>query len=236
VISVCLATYNGSAFVAEQLRSVLTQLGANDEVVVSDDASSDDTLSIISGLADARIRVLQVSGKLGVVKNFERALMAARGDIIFLCDQDDVWLPCKVERCLAALAGCQLVVTDCIVVDGDLNPQSPSFFQMRKSGAGLLKNLWKNSYLGCCMAMRSDLLKVALPFPSNIAMHDWWIGLVAEMTGSVVFIDEQLSLYRRHGGNATPTGMRSTAPIIQQLIWRVEMVRNLLVHCFNFKR
>jgi glycosyltransferase involved in cell wall biosynthesis len=228
VISVCLATYNGKNYVREQLRSVLAQLGPGDEVVVSDDGSTDDTLAVIASLDDPRLRLLNGGRRLGVVKNFERALQAARGDTIFLCDQDDVWLPGKVERCQAVLADCLLVVTDCTVVDGELKSLSPSFFRLRRSRPGLLHNLWKNSYLGCCMAMRRTVLEAALPFPANIAMHDWWIGLVAERMGRVRFLDETLSLYRRHGGNASQATMRSTVSLITRLRWRVGMVRHLL--------
>lgn len=228
MISVCIATYNGGIFVRDQLRSVLEQLGPDDEVVISDDGSTDDTLAVIATLKDSRLRLLSGCGRLGVVKNFERALRAARGEIIFLCDQDDVWLPGKVERCQAVLANYLLVVTDCAVVDSELNSISPSFFRLRRSCPGVLRNLWKNSYLGCCMAMRRPVLEAAMPFPANIAMHDWWIGLIAERIGRVYFLDETLLLYRRHGGNASLASMRSTVPLIKRLRWRIDMAWYLL--------
>lgn len=211
MISVCLATFNGSTYVGEQLRSVLAQLGPDDEVVVSDDGSTDGTLAVITHLDDSRLRLLGDGRKIGVVKNFERALLAARGDTIFLCDQDDVWLPGKVERCLAVLADCLLVVTDCVVVDSELKPLSPSFFHLRRSRQGILHNLWKNSYLGCCMAFRRELLQIALPFPNRIPMHDMWLGMIAETHGGSCFVPVPLLLYRRHGGNASDTAGRSTA-------------------------
>lgn len=211
MISVCLATYNGSTYIGEQLRSVLAQLGPGDEVVVSDDGSTDDTLAIISRLDDSRLRLLDCVGRVGVVKNFERALQAARGDTIFLCDQDDVWLPGKVEYSLTALDNCPLVVTDCAVVDCELKLLSPSFFRLRQSHPGVLHNLWKNSYLGCCMAFRRELLQVALPFPRRIPMHDMWLGMIAETHGGTCFVPVPLLLYRRHGGNASDTANKSTA-------------------------
>ncbi len=211
MISVCLATYNGGAYVGEQLRSVLSQLRANDEVVVSDDGSTDETLAVIARFNDPRLRLLVGGCKLGVVKNFERALQASRGNTIFLCDQDDVWLPGKVERCQAALADCLLVVTDCVVVDNELKPLSPSFFRLRSSHPGILHNLWKNTYLGCCMAFRRELLQMALPFPNRIPMHDMWLGMIAEAHGGTCFVAEPLLLYRRHGGNASDAASKSTA-------------------------
>jgi glycosyltransferase involved in cell wall biosynthesis len=221
MISICLATYNGSVYVGEQLRSVLAQLGPDDEVVVADDGSTDDTLAVIARLGDSRLRLLDGGGRLGVVKNFERALCAARGDTIFLCDQDDVWLPGKVERCLAALADCPLVVTDCAVVDGELRPVAPSFFRLRHSRPGILHNLWKNSYLGCCMAFRRELLQIALPFPNRIPMHDMWLGMIAETHGGTCFVAEPLLMYRRHGGNASDTAGRSTATVAKMISDRI---------------
>jgi glycosyltransferase involved in cell wall biosynthesis len=228
VISVCLATYNGQAFIEAQLLSVLTQLGPDDEVVISDDGSTDETISIIKRLSDSRLRLLSSDCRLGVVKNFERALYAARGETIFLCDQDDIWLAGKIERCIESLKQCDLVVTDCVVVDGELKQISPSFFGLRHSGAGTLRNLWKNSFLGCCMAMRHSVLKDVLPFPSKVAMHDWWIGMVIQLTGRVIFLDGPLMLYRRHGGNASQAATHSSESLTTQLRWRIELVIHLL--------
>jgi glycosyltransferase involved in cell wall biosynthesis len=228
MISVCIATYNGARYIEQQLQSIMTQLGPLDEVVVSDDGSTDGTTSILSKFGDPRIRLIIGDIRLGVIKNFERALGAASGDFIFLCDQDDIWLQGKVDRCLEALKDHHLVVTNCIVVDESLNELSPSFFDLRKSGPGTLRNLWKNSYLGCCMAMRSSLLNGVLPFPRQIAMHDWWIGLVAEQLGSVCFINEPFSLYRRHSSNASPTATKSITPMAIRLKWRFDLARHLL--------
>jgi glycosyltransferase involved in cell wall biosynthesis len=223
VISVCLATYNGSAYIEAQLRSVLEQLSHEDEVVVADDGSTDETISIVNAIGDPRIRVVATGGKLGVIKNFERALLASRGGSIFLCDQDDVWLPGKVEQCLAALRSHLLVVTDCKVVDSQLNEIAPSFFRLRNSGSGMVHNLWKNSYLGCCMAFRRELLEYALPFPQGIPMHDMWLGMIAETKGRVFFLASPLLLYRRHALNASETARESSASIVRMLADRIAL-------------
>lgn len=224
MISVCLATYNGDAYVDAQLRSVLEQLSPEDEVVIADDGSTDRTVSVIEALGDPRIRVVATEGGLGVVKNFERAIVASRGDVIFLCDQDDVWLPGKVGRCVAALHSHLLVVTDCKVVDSQLNEIAPSFFRLRNSGSGMLHNLWKNSYLGCCMAFRRELLEYALPFPHGIPMHDMWLGMIAETKGRVAFLAGPLLLYRRHASNASDTAGKSSASIARMLADRIALV------------
>lgn len=227
MISVCLATWNGGSYIEDQIRSVLDQLSEIDEVVIADDGSSDDTLARIMAFADARVRVLTPAGRLGVIGTIERALTAARGEIVFLCDQDDIWLPGKVERCCAALLKHPLVVTDCRVVDAALQPLHVSFFALRRSGPGVLRNLWKNSYLGCCMAFRRELLADALPFPAGIPMHDMWLGLLAEFRGGTVFLSEQLLLYRRHGANVSDTAGRSRAGWLRQLRWRTQLVASL---------
>ena len=113
MISVCMATYNGGKFIREQLESILSQLPSADaEVVIADDGSTDDTLAVVNSFGDSRIRVLNVEKQLGVIYNYERALQASKGEIIFLADQDDIWLPEKVTKVLATLNDADLVTHD----------------------------------------------------------------------------------------------------------------------------
>jgi glycosyltransferase involved in cell wall biosynthesis len=239
MISVCIATYNGSSYIEEQLNSILRQLADDDEVVISDDGSDDGTAQIIDAIADKRIRWAGRGGRMGVVKNFERALADARGELVFLSDQDDVWLPGKVAKCCEALQDNILVVTDCRVVDKQLKELVPSFFCLRNSGQGFLRNLYRNGFLGCCMAFRRELLEYALPIPAKAPMHDMWLGLIAEIRGEVFFLPEPLSLYRRHGQNASPTAEKSRFSLFQQLKFRVVLAwlifNRVLSHCFASK-
>src|SRR5689334_3167479 len=115
-ISVCLATYNGADFVVEQLESILCQLGPDDEVVVSDDSSTDGTVERIVGLGDRRVTVHRNETNLGYSKNFENALRLSTGDVVFVADQDDVWLPDKVATMVQALETHDLVVSDVSIV------------------------------------------------------------------------------------------------------------------------
>lgn len=237
MISVCITTYNGNKYIAEQLQSVLNQLSANDEVIISDDCSTDNTLKIINKINDSRIKLISNPQQIGIIKNFERALMQAKGDFIFLCDQDDIWLPEKVEVSLTALKSSLLVVSDCEVVDSKLNKTHSSFFKLRNSKAGVLHNIIKNSYLGCCMAFRKELLPYALPIPKLSPMHDMWIGLVAETRGKVTFIQKPLILYRRHNNNASPTSGKSNFNFLKKIKIRIllsclllnRVLRNLFV-------
>lgn len=226
-VSVCLACCNGERFISEQLQSVLLQLLPHDEVIVCDDASTDQTVAIVLALQDPRIELHQNPTALGIVRNFEKAVSHASHDFVFLCDQDDIWLQGKVDRMVDALKTAVLVVSDCRVVDGKLNTLNPSFFALRGSGPGIGHNLWRNAYLGCCIAFKSCLLQRALPIPSNVPMHDMWLGLVAQTLGRVVFLPEVLSLYRRHSAAASDGAGVSTSTRFQQLKWRWHLVSAL---------
>lgn len=206
MISVCMATYNGEKYIQEQLQSILKQLSLEDEVIISDDGSTDHTIDIIQEVSRGcgNVRVISGPGK-GVVRNFENAISQAQGDVIFLSDQDDIWEDGKVETVLGSfrVPDCLVVVHDASIVDKDGKELSPSFFLQRGSKPGLINNIIKNSYIGCCMAFRRSMCSVILPFPERIEMHDWWIGLVSELGGHSVFIPERLIKYRRHGENVS---------------------------------
>ncbi len=224
-----MATYNGVPVVLTQLHSILDQLSDGDEVVVSDDASSDDTRLLIEELGDKRVRIVDGPATGSPIPNFENALRHANGDFIFLSDQDDKWLPGKVEACIGKLReGNDCVVTDCVVTDRDLNTTAPSFFQLNGTRKGRLYNLLvKNGYLGCCMAFTRDVVKKSLPFPSDIPMHDIWIGNVAARTGKVAFIDKPYLLFRRSGENASTTASKSRYGLLRKLSMRWTVLRHL---------
>ena len=221
-MSVCVATCNGEPYVAEQLRSILASQRV-DEVIVSDDGSTDRTLELVRALGDPRIEIVTGPGS-GLTRNVESMLGRARGAFIFLADQDDVWLPGKVETMVDALKlGTTMAVSDCIVVDARLQELAASYFALIGSRPGLVKNLLKNSYLGCCMAFRRELLSAALPFPARPPAHDWWLGMVAEMVGEVRFIDAPLLQYRRHGRNQSSASGRSAAGLADRLTRRAHL-------------
>ncbi|GAB3034721.1 glycosyltransferase family 2 protein [Spirosoma pulveris] len=206
MVSVCMATYNGEKYIARQLESILCQLDSSDEIIISDDNSTDSTLLIIKMISDARIKVFINEGVSGPMGNFEQAFLRASGDYILLADQDDYWLPQKVHILSNILKYNDLVLSNCQVVDKQGTILYPSFFTYRKSKPGFWRNLYRNSYIGCCMAFRREVLSYALPIPPKVHMHDWWIGLLAEAKGKVCFYPQPLIQYVRHGENASPTG------------------------------
>ena len=233
MISVCIPTFNGAIYIGAQLESILASSLVT-EVIVSDDGSSDNTVEVVKSFKDARIKLVQ-GPRAGLVSNYELLLSLASGEYLFLADQDDVWMPDKVEVMLEHLRDVDLAVCDCAVVDAQLNLLHPSFFDLRHSGPGLVHNLLRNSYLGCCIAMRRELLVYALPFPRHLPMHDWWLGLVAETFGRVTFIRQTLMMYRRHGGNASPTTERSRVAWSTRLYWRAILLSALSRRMFTLK-
>lgn len=205
-ISVCMATYNGERYIRQQLLSILTQLAEGDEVIISDDGSTDKTLDIIADFTDQRIRVSKNLGQTGPLGNFQQAISLATGNFILLSDQDDIWHSTKVEDMRQLLQDYDLVLSDCQVVDENGVVIHKSFFKYRGSKPGFWNNLLKNSYIGCCMAFRQEITHYILPFPPQVHMHDWWIGLLVETKGIVYFYPKPLIQYVRHGKNASPTG------------------------------
>lgn len=224
MISVCIATYNGSKYISKQIASILNQLSESDEIIISDDGSKDDTMKIISDFHDKRIKEFKNEGLHGVVPNFENALRHAKGDIIFFSDQDDIWAENKVEVMVKALEDAELVVHDALIMDKDDNVSDVNYYSLRPPHVGFWKNLYKNCFVGSCMAFRASLLPKVLPFPKHILWHDMWIGLMASKIGRVKFIEDKLLYYRRHGDNASPTGEGSNFSRGKQLEYRLEML------------
>lgn len=237
-ISVCLATYQGERYIRQQLESVLSQLGADDEVVVSDDCSRDGTLEVIESLRDTRVRILRNATNAGYSKNFERALTAATGDVIFICDQDDVWLPGKVETMIGELDGHDLVVADVAVVDQDLTVLEASHFARHGVKAGFVRNFLRTRYIGASMAMRRSVLEVSLPLPPNSAYcaYDYWITLVGEALFDVGLVDTPQMLYRRHDANASTGGVVSTTPLSHRVLVRIYCLAYLVVRAMRARR
>lgn len=227
MVSVCMATYNGEKYIKQQLTSILSQLDEKDEIVISDDSSSDNTIQIIKEFGDKRIRLLSDNKYRNPVFNIENALRHAIGDYIFLSDQDDVWLPNKLKLVLEHLVvKKKLVFHNAVITDSNLKADK-KLSEWRTYHNGFWKNLIRPFYIGCCMAFPSELLVTALPFPKNTVAHDVWLGLLSEAKSGVFFIEEPLLLYRRHELNYSFAGNKSQNSISYMLSYRLKLLYNI---------
>lgn len=227
MISVCMSVYNGERYLSEQLDSILQQLGEDDEIIISDDGSTDASLAIISAYQDSRIKCYH-NPKKGVISSFENAINKATQPIIFLCDQDDIWYPNKVEITLDYFGenpDKDIILSDLTIIDNQQRVLFDSFHEQRDSKEGFWKNVKRNSYIGCAMAFRSSIKTEILPFPKKIPMHDMWIGLIGEYHQTSLRIPEKLVYYRRHDNNVSE--LRTTTSIIKKMTWRVNLLREL---------
>lgn len=206
-ISVVLASYNGGRYIGEQLHSLLACMADCDEIVVSDDASTDDTLDVVRAIDDSRVRVLSFSERVGYQRNFERAIHAARGRFIFFSDQDDVCLPERIPLSLDALHRFACVCADATVVDDKLSLLSSSYFAWRKAGNFSALQLFAHpAVIGATMACSREFLAQSLPLPAGVP-HDHWLSVIAATEGQLGVIRQPVILYRRHASTASLTGL-----------------------------
>lgn len=214
-VSVALATYNGCAYLPEQLASLAAQQRCPDELVVCDDGSTDGTVPLLEEFAlnsPFPVRIHRNERNLGVRATFERAISLCRGDIIFLCDQDDYWAPEKIRRVVETFEGhpqTMVVLNDKIIADEQLKPSNATVLGNTR-GAGQPDISF---IAGCCSAHRREWLSVALPIPADLPNHDWWMIILAHQLGISRILDEPLQLYRRHGSNASVHALYSDRPL-----------------------
>lgn len=219
-VSIILATYNGAAYLDEQLRSILGQVTADDEVIVMDDCSSDESRTIVARYVETNpnLRLIENSRNKGVKATFEALLAAAMHDVIFLSDQDDIWLEGRKDRMVEALqrGGCVAVLANALVMT-ERGVERP-FFPVPPNVGSIVGNFVRNNFIGCCMAIRRETLELALPFPRRISMHDWWLGTVAMAVGEVRYVAEPSLLYRRHGSNQSAGTRRAWKAVARDRI------------------
>src|ERR1035437_6989141 len=209
--SVAMCTYDGADFLLQQLESIQRQSVAVDEVVICDDRSRDDTQQIVDVFSKEHpglVRFFRNDRNVGYIQNFSQALSRCSGDIIFLSDQDDVWLPTKVEKILGAFAQHQdigVVASAATVTDRNLKPTGRDLMPFHASHsrqANTFSARYQRSFLvGCPLAMRATLMPLIMPIPPSWG-HDNWICLVASLFSKAYSIPEPLMYYRRHPGSA----------------------------------
>jgi glycosyltransferase involved in cell wall biosynthesis len=205
LVSIVLATYNGEKFIRQQLDSVINQTYHQLEITISDDGSTDNTWEILKEyqVSDPRIRIIRNEKNLGYTRNFEQAIQVTQGEYVSFCDQDDVWIPEKIEKMMRHIPGFDLCFSDSELIDENgsrLNRQLSDLKNVR-AYTNCLPFVIGNCVPGhACLIKRSTLLQ-ALPFPDAF-VYDWWLAFFVCCAGKMIFLDEPLVLYRQHTQNA----------------------------------
>lgn len=237
-ISVAMATYNGARWLDTQLASFATQTRLPDELVITDDGSSDDTADVVASFAATSpfpVRFVRNPQRLGFNGNFAHAIELARGEIIFISDQDDAWYPDKIERVTALIStpGCLCVVNDQAIADA----------RGQETGSTVLANArsmgrpddWYGP--GCCTAFSRALMPIVAPMPGDVVAYDHWINALAEALGVRRILDAPLQMYRRHGSNASGSVFAAERPSLRHFSGQGHAVLNevfrRLTHAIN---
>lgn len=236
-VDVIIPTYNGEKYLREQLESILNQSYRDIRIIISDDCSKDSTPEILKEYKekDNRIEIYLQKENLGVVKNIEFLLKKVENPLYMLSDQDDVWLPNKIEKSVEKLKkeNADLVFGDLEVVDEKLNTIYPSFgdFMLLNRKINKYINSYKVNYLyncvtGCTVISKKELIKKIIPIPndSKYLIHDHWIGLIASLNGKLAYMPEKYIKYRQHGNNQVGTDK------ISHGFKRIEQVRELFIN------
>lgn len=217
IVDIVLASYNGEAFIGQQIESILNQTHGNFNLYITDDGSKDNTVNIIKyySAKDDRVKLVSKERTGGVNYNFERGLKFSQGNYIFLSDQDDIWYPNKIEEYLKSMLREEsieknvpiLLYSDLKLVDSSGNGISESFY--KSSGLNPLRNYhylnlkWMGSVMGCTIMLNKIALQHALPFPHPIIMHDHWLALSTLKAGKILYIDKAFMDYRQHNNNVS---------------------------------
>lgn len=238
MISVCITTYNGENYIKQELESILKQLDKNDEVIISDDNSNDNTIGVIKSLNDSRIKIFQHTRTFSkkafpngyyCSNNFSNAIEKASGDYIFLADQDDIWRENKVEKFVEKLNEYDVCMSNFSIIDSSGNILNEKHFLKNPISGNWFSNFNKNVYFGCSMAFKSSIKDLFMPIPKSIVSYDTWIATKALLSKrKIVFIEEALLFYRRHENNVSPATGVSKNPLWFKLYWRIQFLITLI--------
>lgn len=235
-LDIVLSTFNGERYLFEQIDSITLQTFNNWTILIKDDNSIDSTKKNslqISKEFPKKISIIDNdSVNTGPLASFSALIRKSDSNYIMLCDQDDFWLPDKIEKTLAAMRIAEdrfgvntplLIHTDLCVVDRELKPIFPSFWKFQnlnpRMGMNLNRVMPQNVVTGCTVMINRPLAEIAMPIPEDAIMHDWWLALVATLFGQVVYLDEATILYRQHANNtlgAKRWGLKRIVERVQQ--------------------
>lgn len=226
VVEILMATYNGEKYLKEQINSIIKQTHKDWILSIRDDGSTDDTINILEAYSKKykNIRILKDNkGNLGYKKNFEELLMNSTEEILFLCDQDDIWKEKKIEICLKKIGDKKVLHHNAqVFYEKELKELKEkelySIYDYSKS----LKNFYKPNFTGCCMVLKKIFLKEVLPIPTQYPGHDTWIGLLSYLESNIIYIDDKLINYRRHTSNVSFTGEKSKNRLLKKINYRYQ--------------
>jgi glycosyltransferase involved in cell wall biosynthesis len=227
-----MATYNGQEYIYDQLESILNQLAVGDEVIIVDDCSSDNTFKILNGFSDDRIKILKNEVNRGVNSTFERAISLSINPVIFLADQDDIWIDGHIKEMVKCLdeENVNLVTSNFVFIDklglflGDMEDklnqiQSTQYTQnIKKIFSGSI------NYFGCCMAFNRSLINMILPIPKFVESHDLWIAMAANLLRSNFHCEKVLLKRRIHGYNVSTVNRNIYKKIISRIYFLISLI------------
>ena len=207
-ISICIATFNGEKFIEELLCSIAPQLRETDEIIISDDFSTDNTLAIVKKfIAISKIPIILINneGKRGFVSNFNNAIKYAKGDYIFLSDQDDIWLDNKIEEYSKYFDKYDLIIGNAYISHGSTIDYNKKYFDLKTAKKNSISILLKNPFAGTSFAMSRRLANNIVPIPliNFVPFHDWLIVFYASLRFNIFIIKKPTIIYRRHHDNVT---------------------------------
>lgn len=225
-IAIIMPTYNGDKFLKEQIQSILNQTHHDFNLYIFDDKSNDSTLDICKKFKkiDSRIHLYINKENKGVVKNINDALLSIQANYYFLSDQDDIWLPKKIEKQLSILKNnlCIMTFSNLLLIDENGKSLNTDFWTTQKIDSNQAKNpeniAIKTIVTGCTMAFNASLLEVALPISEKATMHDHWLSIIASSIGKIIPIKEKLVHYRQHQKNII--GAHNSKNITRQVFYK----------------
>lgn len=240
-VTILLAVYNGEKYLDEQIKSLLNQTVNDIKVIIRDDGSTDNSARIIESYCKLYPdKVFCISGEAtgSAKKNFAKLLECTDDDYIMFCDQDDIWLPSKIELTLEAMKKAEgdqvqipvLVHTDLQVVDSNLNVISNSFFkyqQRKPQNITLAQLLVENCVTGCTVMINRALKNRCAEIPDECLMHDWWLALVATLFGKVVCIEQPTIMYRQHNDNQVGANTAYGLGYLGRKLYNIKKVRKI---------
>ncbi|WP_370895465.1 glycosyltransferase [Chryseobacterium gossypii] len=230
-ISVCMASYNGGCYISEQIDSILVQLIPGDELIIIDDCSTDNTIDIIKSFQSHYIKLFSNEKNIGHVRTFERALGLASKNYICFSDQDDIWLPGRLEKLYNTIKKQNvLLVASNFHINNESNNRIEFLRLKNENSNRFSENIHrifkgKSAYYGCTMIMQRRFLEYIFPFPAYIEAHDLWMAISANILKSIYHLEDDTLIYRVHYNNES----LKKRNIVQKLKARYYFCKNILL-------